>query len=148
MLVETSINLVEAEAREAKATIVPQLDNRPLLVIANSVQIQQVVVNLLRNALEAIVDSNANDRKIFITTLEVSPGLVEVSVVDKGPGLSAVARSNLFKPFATSKQAGLGLGLSLSRGIISAHGGELWLDETTTGSTRFAFTLRKGGAQR
>jgi signal transduction histidine kinase len=96
-----------------------------------------VVLNLLQNAADAM--AGGETRRITVVTSR-DQDRVRVSVADSGPGLTPEAASHLFEPFFTTKPEGLGLGLSLSRGFVEAHGGRLWA-ESTPGGARFAFTL-------
>lgn len=112
---------------------------RPLML--NKVQIQQVLVNLERNSLEAMELANSSPRELTIATATQGNGTVQVTVHDTGPGLDAEAEARLFKPFQTSKPKGMGLGLSISRSIIEAHGGRLWAQTGAGDGTTFHFTL-------
>ena len=111
-------------------------------VIGNAMQIQQVVLNLVRNAKEAILDGRSKVRNIELSvSLESRPGHVEIAVSDSGPGIPPEVKAMLFKPLKSSKANGLGLGLSLSNTIVTSHGGSIWYDESSSAVTRFAFTL-------
>ena len=107
----------------------------------DSVQIEQVVFNLVRNAIEAMADTA---RRILIISAALTPEqMIEISVADTGPGLSPEVRERLFEPFVTSKPSGLGVGLSVCRVIIEAHGGDLQAHDNPGGGTVFRFTLRQ-----
>lgn len=110
-----------------------------LYVEADRVQIQQVLLNLIRNAVEAMED--ADNKELEIATRREDDTAV-FSVADRGPGLSEEARNSLFQPFASTKEQGLGVGLSISRTIVEAHGGRLWVEDRPSGGTRFSFSLR------
>ncbi len=112
------------------------------LVSIDKVQIQQVLVNLIRNAVEAM--QAAPSRELLIRTGMSADGMVEVSVADSGPGLAAEVRQKLFQPFVTTKAAGMGVGLSICRSIIEAHGGRMWLADGPGGAD-FRFTLPAAG---
>lgn len=103
------------------------------------IQIQQVVLNLVRNAMEALIQSPVRD--LTIGTAAAYDDMVEVTVSDTGPGLAPVVAANLFQPFITTKQKGMGLGLSISRSIIDAHGGRLWATPNPDGGVTFHFTV-------
>jgi two-component system sensor kinase FixL len=113
-------------------------------VLADRVQIQQVIVNLVRNALDAL--RNAPERRIRV---EVRPaaahGQVEVAVADSGPGFDAVIRDRLFHPFASTKPEGLGVGLSICRSIVEVHGGRIFAENGPEGGAVVRFTLRAAG---
>ena len=106
------------------------------------VQIEQVVFNLVRNAVEAMADSGR--RTLAIAADSTTDDMIEVSVADTGAGLSPKIRAKLFEPFVTTKASGLGVGLSICRVIIEAHGGQLWADDNPGGGTIFRFTLPQG----
>jgi signal transduction histidine kinase len=106
------------------------------------VQIEQVVFNLVRNAVEAMADSGR--RALAIAADSITDDMIEVSVADTGAGLSPKIRAKLFEPFVTTKASGLGVGLSICRVIIEAHGGQLWADDNPGGGTIFRFTLPQG----
>lgn len=108
-------------------------------VLVDRVQIQQVLVNLIRNAIEALAES-AN-RMLEIAAVRLDADTVQVSVIDSGWGIDSEVASRLFQPFTSTKDGGMGLGLSICQTIIEAHGGRIWLDEDAGGHTAFRFTL-------
>ncbi len=109
-------------------------------VLIEKVQIQQVVLNLVRNALEVLQASD--HREITVATLRDAAGeFAEVSVADTGPGLSPEVRDRIFQPFVSTKPQGMGLGLSISREIVERHGGQLRATSPDGAGTTFAFTL-------
>ena len=134
--------LVMPELRQARISLfIEDLSGLPP-VICNEVQIQQVLLNVIRNAREAIVASGSQRREIRIRSSAMTqPGFVEISIEDTGPGVSPELRPLLFQPLQSSKPDGLGLGLSLCSTIIRSHGGEFKLDESASGGARFVFTL-------
>jgi signal transduction histidine kinase len=103
------------------------------------VQIEQVVFNLVHNAVEAMA---GNAPCVLTIASELTPeGLIQISIADTGPGLPSTVRAKLFEPFITTKASGLGVGLSICRVIIEAHGGQLWAEDNHGGGTIFRFTL-------
>ncbi len=109
--------------------------------VIDAVQIQQVLVNLERNGVDAIRMSDAKLREMLISTTEIDNGFVRVTVKDSGGGFAEEVRNNLFQPFLTTKKGGMGMGLSISRSIIESHGGQLWVDFDDPIMTTFSFTL-------
>ena len=109
-------------------------------VQVEKVQIQQVLHNLIRNAIEAMQDCGR--KELLVSTSAPHNGSVTVSVADSGAGLSDEIAGRLFQPFVTTKPAGMGVGLSISKRIIEAHGGEIWAEPNPDGGTVFRFTLR------
>jgi signal transduction histidine kinase len=103
------------------------------------VQIEQVVFNLMRNATEAM--SKSQRRVLTLATKSIADGMIEVSITDTGPGVSADIRATLFEPFVTTKEGGLGIGLSICRVIIEAHGGKLAAKDNPEGGAIFRFTI-------
>lgn len=108
-------------------------------ILFDRVQIQQVMVNLLRNAVEAL--EAVGTRKITITTSRSGAGFVEIAVCDSGPGVAADVEARLFQPFATTKARGLGMGLSICKAIVEVHGGRIWTAPNPGGGTQFRFRL-------
>jgi two-component system sensor kinase FixL len=109
------------------------------LVLVDRVQIQQVLLNLIRNAMDAMETSQVRELLIVIAPAEA--GHVRISVADSGSGIEPEAAEQLFQPFFTTKRHGMGVGLSISRTIVEAHGGRIWVEPNPTGGTIFNFTL-------
>ena len=120
------------------------IDERINRVLVDKVQIQQVLVNLIRNAVEALTD--APQRRLTISAIPIEDHMVQVSVVDTGSGLDTDVESKLFQPFVSTKEAGMGLGLSICQTIIEAHDGKIWLDKPEEGGIAFRFTLASADA--
>ena len=116
-----------------------QVDRHVDLVLANRVQLQQVIINLVRNAVDAMQDSPA--RILRLTAAPADDGKVEVVVADSGPGLDPTMSRTLFTPFTTTKANGMGVGLSISQTIVEGHGGRIWATPSQWGGTAFHFTL-------
>ena len=147
---ERSAEDIRETIEEAAALALPGAEGRSVhlqmdfapdlpLIEIDKVQIQQVLLNLVRNAAEAMQSSPRRD--LIIRAMMSADGDVEVSVCDSGPGLAEDVRQKLFQPFVTTKASGMGVGLSICRGIIEAHGGRMWLADSPSGGADFHFTL-------
>ena len=110
-------------------------------VRGDRIQVQQVILNLLLNAMEAMQGAETDSREIHLKTEQESPDFITASLQDTGKGLSSDELERIFEPFCTSKAEGLGLGLSISRSIISGHGGRLWAKPNSDHGATFLFTL-------
>lgn len=139
-LIEDASTLALVGAREGGIETVFRLDPSATQVFADRIQIQQVLVNLIRNAIEAMAEA-APPRSLEIATVLREGGFVEVSVADSGAGLAPEVARNLFQPFVTTKRKGMGLGLSICRTIVEAHGGRISVAGREGGGTAFRFTL-------
>lgn len=109
------------------------------LALADKIQIQQVLLNLIRNAIESMQD--ASRRELLISTEPAEDDMLLISVSDTGTGIAPEIASQLFQPFVTTKRQGMGVGLSISRTIIEAHGGQIWVEPNPDGGTVFRFTV-------
>jgi two-component system sensor kinase FixL len=138
-LVEESVALGLVGIRDVGIRLKVQLE--PDLPRANvdKIEIQQVMVNLMRNAAEAMLDSET--RELTISTDSDGGGYVTVTVADTGPGLAPDVARRLFEPFVSSKSNGMGMGLNICRTIIEAHGGRLWSDPNPAGGAIFRFRI-------
>ena len=136
------IELARGEAVKHGVSILTELADPSPLVEADRVQLQQVLLNLIVNAIEAIGADNEGAKEVLISAGKVEPSGALVAVQDSGPGLDAVMLERVFESFYTTKPTGLGLGLSICRSIIEAHGGRLWAsaNQRRRGAT-FQFTL-------
>jgi two-component system, LuxR family, sensor kinase FixL len=141
-LAETTHKVVDLLADEARTHgVAVRIDARPLPhIAADHIQIEQVLVNVIRNAIEAVAECVDRERWVRIRLRQVD-GEVQVEIEDNGPGVSPEIAQHLFEPFETSKQRGMGLGLSLSREMVKAHGGSLRLDATVAVGARFILLL-------
>lgn len=132
-------------SREHGIELQMSLDPDADLVFVDRIQVQQVLVNLIRNAIDAMMDGPR--RSLSLTTKRGRDGFVEVVVEDTGGGIAESIAAQLFQPFVTSKQSGMGIGLSICRTIVEAHGGRIWFGPGTNGGTAFHFTLPSGEAK-
>jgi len=144
-LIEDASALALVGAKEAGARVTFQLDPSIQLVLADKVQIQQVLLNLIRNALEAMLD--CQQRNLTISTQRLDSETVVVAVSDTGPGIAAEIQDQLFQPFVTTKRHGMGVGLSISRTIMESHGGRIWVDPNPQGGTIFRLTLKTADSE-
>ncbi|WP_114943962.1 PAS domain S-box protein [Microvirga calopogonii] len=140
-LVEEAGALALVGAKEQEVKVEFDLPSDSPLVFVNRVQIQQVLLNLIRNAIEAMQDVSQRELRIRAKTL-ATEALVQISVQDTGSGIPPEILMNLFKPFTTTKQSGMGVGLSISRTIVESHGGKIWAESVPGEGTTFHFTLR------
>lgn len=138
-LIEEAGALGLAGAREQSVQLRFNLDPECDLVLADRVQIQQVLVNLFRNALEAMAQSPRRD--LIVANAKVADDMVEIAVSDTGSGFHDDVKPKLFQTFFTTKETGMGVGLSISRSIIEAHGGRMWAESNAAGGATFRFTL-------
>ena len=116
-----------------------QLDPGADQVLVDRIQVQQVILNLIRNAIEAMADSPV--RRLLIYSEREPGGFIRITVADSGPGLTDDVAEHLFEPFRSTKESGMGLGLSISAAIVSAHGGRIWAEPSKLGGTAFHFTV-------
>jgi signal transduction histidine kinase len=140
-LVMTSIQLLEFEFRQRKIRPRFEMGDDLPKALCDAVQIEQVLVNLILNAMDSMGEQSAGGSGISVRTALHEQDSVEVSVTDCGSGMSAEALARLFEPFFTTKAKGLGMGLNICRSIIESHGGRLRASANPTGGIRFCFTL-------
>ena len=140
-LIEEAAALALVGAREHGIRVSTRFDPAVDLVLADKVQVQQVVVNLLRNAMDAMESSPCKD--LMVTIAPADNDMVEIAVADTGPGIYPEIADQLFQTFVTTKRSGMGVGLSISRTIVEAHGGRIWVRPGDGGGAVFHFTLPK-----
>ena len=138
-LVEEASALALVGVKDCGIKVRFQFDPAVDLVLADRVQVQQVLLNLIRNAMDAMEESVSRD--LVIAIKPESRNHVCVSVADTGSGISPDVAEQLFQPFITTKRHGMGVGLSISRTIVEAHGGRIWVEPNPQGGTIFNFTL-------
>jgi len=139
-LIEEASALALVGTKDQRVRVRFQFDPTIDLVLVDKIQIQQVVLNLIRNAVEAMARSER--RELTISTAAEDDDMVAVSVADTGSGIAPEVMSQLFQPFATNKPHGMGVGLSICRTIVEAHGGRITVEANPGGGTVFRFTLR------
>jgi PAS domain S-box-containing protein len=135
------IELTRGEAAKNGASMRTALAEGLPLVEGDRVQLQQVVLNLILNAVQAMGAVAEGPRELFITTAQADPDGVLVAIKDSGPGLTPPSLEHLFAPFYTTKPGGLGMGLSISRSIVETHGGRLWATDNLPRGVIFHFTV-------
>ncbi|HEX3407500.1 MAG TPA: ATP-binding protein, partial [Caulobacteraceae bacterium] len=138
-LIEEASALALVGVKELGVRVTMQFDPRADLVLADRVQIQQVVINLLRNAVDAM--RGADTAELRVRAAAQADGFTVVSVSDTGSGMTAEVKRRLFEPFMTTKKDGMGVGLSICRTIVEAHGGSIWATNNQGPGATFAFTL-------
>ena len=143
-LIQGVVRLVTREAQAHGASV--RLDLAPALpaVVGDRVQLQQVVINLVINAIQAMASVTARPRELSIRSRQNEAGHVLIEVADSGHGIASTNLDQLFKAFFTTKPAGMGMGLSICRSIIEAHGGTVWATDNTPSGAVFHFTLPAG----
>lgn len=139
-LIEEAGALALVGVKETGVRVTYDFDSKAQFVLADKVQIQQVLLNLLRNAIEAMQETER--KQLTLSSQLVDAETVEITVTDTGTGIAPEIAAQLFQPFVTSKRHGMGVGLSISRTIVEAHGGKLSAEDNPGGGTVFRMTLR------
>jgi len=139
-LIEEASALALVGAKEAGVRVSFEFDARVAFVLADKIQIQQVLHNLMRNAVEAMQETSR--RELTVSTHQLDKETVQVFVSDTGPGIAPEIAEQLFQPFVTTKRHGMGVGLSISRTIVESHGGRLWAEPNPGGGAVFRLTLK------
>jgi len=145
-IVEEASALAFVGAKEHAVRTVFRLDPACDTVMADRVQVQQVLINLMRNAVEAMVGQPRRELTLTSTPYvdaQSGESMTLITVQDTGPGLAEQVAAQLFQPFITTKATGMGVGLSICRTIIDAHGGRIWAEANPQGGAIFRFTLRR-----
>ncbi|HTU55290.1 MAG TPA: ATP-binding protein, partial [Acetobacteraceae bacterium] len=135
------IALTRGEMAKSRVALQTELAERLPLVRGDRVQLQQVILNLILNAIEAMGRAGDGPRELLIGSSTGESGEVGVAVRDSGPGLDPAELERLFEAFYTTKQGGLGMGLSICRSIVEAHGGRLWAEANEPRGAAFRFTV-------
>ena len=140
-LIRDVATLLRSDALIRDIAVRLELDPHPVFVRGDGVQLQQVVLNLLLNAMEAMAACGEDRRTITVRTEHTANDNVQVSVRDAGTGLSSDTQHLIFEPFYTTKPSGVGMGLAISKSIIEAHGGRIWATDNATAGAIFCFSL-------
>ena len=140
-VIDDVVALVRRDAERRQVSIVRDVAPRLPRVSGDRVQLQQVLVNLVVNACEAMADVADRPRRVVLRARSLAGGGVRVEVSDTGPGIAPGAVESIFEPFVTSKARGMGVGLWVSRAIVAAHGGRLWAENGVGGGATFHLVL-------
>ncbi len=140
-LVQEVMTLIEFDLQRAELDVRLELGEQLPLVLVDAIQIEQVILNLVRNAIEAMEDNTAAKGQLIIQTSTPKSDAVEAAISDTGHGLPIGSADQLLEPFFTTKSKGMGMGLSISHSIIEAYGGRLWATPNPQGGATFRFTL-------
>jgi len=135
------IALTRSELRGSGTALQTQLADGLPLILGDRIQLQQVMLNLIFNAVEAMSEAHGGSRELLIRTDQDRPGGVLVAVQDSGPGLKPESIDRLFDAFYTTKPGGMGMGLSICRAIVEAHGGRMWATANVPQGAAFLFSL-------
>lgn len=140
-MLDTVIELTRMEIARKKVDFSLDLDDSVKLALAQDTQIEQVILNLLRNAIEAMEDTPVKQRRLVLQTRRTSDDKVMIKVIDSGSGMPQNVLDQVFDPFVTTKEEGMGLGLSISQGIIEAHEDQIRIEKNAEGGLSFSFKL-------
>ncbi|MBN1488290.1 MAG: hypothetical protein JXA69_00105 [Phycisphaerae bacterium] len=140
-IIRRAFDMASPEAKQEGVCLQLDLNDRPRPVMVNSIQIEQVVLNLVRNGLDAIQECPTAKPAVTIRTSDTPAGELEVAVHNSGQAVAPAIQAHVFEPFFTTKPEGMGLGLSICQSIIESHGGRLWVTTNGEPGTTFRFTL-------
>jgi signal transduction histidine kinase len=140
-VIKSTLHIISLEAKRRRVALKANFAERVISVRANKIQLQQVILNLALNGMDAMQDRVPGAGKLSIETASIGKSEVEVSVSDSGTGIHQDNLKKVFDPFYTTKQNGTGMGLSISQTIIATFGGKIWAENRSEGGTVFRFTL-------
>lgn len=141
MLIDETVDLIRTEAERNAIRISVVFEEDPVFVIGDKIQLQQVLMNFIRNAIAAMEKNDPENKKLDIQ-LRRTKDVAIVSVQDSGPGLDDTVKEHLFKPFISTKKDGFGIGLALCKSLIEKHDGKIWAENVPEGGAMFAFSLQ------
>jgi signal transduction histidine kinase len=139
------VALAHRQASKNEVSVLTELAPDLPSALGDRIQLQQVILNLMLNGIEAMSGVSDRSRRLVIRSQTQAEEHVRVSVEDSGTGVKAEIMGRLFEPFFTTRSQGIGMGLPISRSIIEAHGGRLWAESTVNQGSVFQFTLPRGG---
>ena len=139
--IEDVLDLLEPDLHRSEVRVEQQIDHSGGIVTIDEIEIQQVLVNLVRNALDAMSNTDLKERTLKITTVRTSDDWLDVAVSDTGKGVPQEKKDQIFDAFFTTKSEGMGMGLAISRTIIEAHGGQMWMTPNSDRGVTFHITL-------
>jgi C4-dicarboxylate-specific signal transduction histidine kinase len=140
-IIRETVSLIRNDLNTSKTKIEFELAKDVPLISADKIQFQQVILNLIQNAIEAMKEIHPGERKIHIQTKPLDKNSIEIMVSDSGPGFSRDIINKVFKPFFTTKAHGRGMGLAICRSIIEAHGGQFSINPNTNKESWIKFTM-------
>jgi signal transduction histidine kinase len=140
-VVSSAISILHAEAEKRSVVVSAGKPAQRLPIRADKVHVQQVILNLATNAMDAMLDAGASERKLMFQTMLTEESKVEMSISDTGRGIPSDQLGNVFNAFYTTKPTGTGLGLSIARAIVETYGGKIWADNRAEGGAVFRFVL-------
>ncbi|MNF75672.1 Sensor protein FixL [compost metagenome] len=135
---------LEAEARRQQVTLRIRRAEGPLKIVIDRVEIQQVLVNLIKNAIEAMAETTDRPKTVELSCLKSAQNTIVIAIADSGPGIPQYLRNSVFEPFFTTKDKGMGFGLAICGSLIETHGGKIQLGESWLGGALFEVILPLG----
>jgi two-component system sensor kinase FixL len=140
-LIKETVDIIQPDSIKQSIKININLENDPVIVFGDKIQLQLVLMNFIRNTWTALEKCDPGKRTLDIS-LKLDMELAIVSVRDSGPGIDEAIKGKLFKPFVTTSKEGFGIGLTLCRSIIEKHNGQIWASSESEGDTVFSFSLK------
>lgn len=144
-IIKEVVNFIRAETIQNQIKLRVELPSKLPRVMGDPIQIEQVLMNLVRNSMDAMSFTNVEQRSLVIKANRHKRNFILVSIIDSGHGCSTEIEERLFEPFFTTKPKGLGIGLGISQSIIDSHGGRLWLESNSAFGATFCFVLPEIG---
>ena len=144
-VVQESLSLVEREIKRNKVSLRLQVSESTPMVNGDKVQLQQVIINLIMNAVQSMTQNTSNSRELCVNVCRSEPDHVSVIIRDNGPGILRENIVSVFEPFFTTKPKGVGMGLAICRSIVEAHGGRIWADNASGDGAVFSISLPQYG---